>query len=113
MASISKAEKKAQRLQAREDRRAAEGEVAIGRLRTMIGFGAAYIGTQVLLPMAAPTLSQNQALVDGALAIGGGYLALTDLGPTGDYALGVGMVGTIQTLDNVGAKITEWRANNP
>lgn len=113
MAKMSKAEKKAERLELREKRRAAAGEVMVGRFRTAIGFAGAYVGTQVLVPMLAPTIAENQALIDGALAVGGGYLALTDDGAMGDYGLGVGMVGTIQTLDNVGTKIQEWRAKNP
>lgn len=113
MANMTKAQKKAERLEAREKRRAASTEIMVGRMRTAIGFAGAYIGTQVLVPLMAPTLSQNQQLVDGALAIGGGYLALTDDGELGDYGLGAGLVGGIQTLDNIGTKIQEWRAKNP
>lgn len=113
MANMTKAAKKAERLEAREKRRAASTEIMVGRLRTAIGFGVAYIGTQVLVPLMAPTLSENQQLVDGALAIGGGYLALTNDGELGDYGLGAGLVGGIQTLDNIGQKIQDWRAKNP
>lgn len=103
---------KAARLEAREKRRQERGEQITTRFRFMVGFGAAYLGTQVLVPMFAPTLAENQALVDGALAIGGGYLALTNPDEIGDYATGAGAVGAIQTLDNIGTKITEWRARN-
>lgn len=110
MANLSKAQKRAERLEAAERRRKASGEIMVGRMRTGIGFAVAYVGTQVLLPTVAPTLAQNQALVDGALALGGGYFALTDDGPAGDYGLGAGLVGGLQTLDNIGAKIAEWKA---
>lgn len=110
MAKLSKAEKKAARLEAREKRREAAGEVMAGRMRTAIAFGATYVGTQVLLPAVSPAIAENQALVDGVLAVGGGIGAVVDDGPLGDYALGVGMVGTIQTLDNIGARIQAWRA---
>ncbi len=110
--AVSKAEKKAARLEAREKRRQAAGEVMVGRMRTLAGFAGAYVGTQVLLPAVSPTIAENQALVDGVLAVGGGLAALADDGAIGDYGLGVAMVGTIQTLDNIGAKIQAWRAGN-
>lgn len=84
----------------------------VGRLRTMAGFGAAYLGTQVLLPAMSPAIAENQALVDGVLAVGGGLAAFADDGAIGDFGLGVGLVGTIQTLDTLGAKIQAWRAGN-
>jgi hypothetical protein len=107
--AMSKAEKKAQRLEAREKRRAASGEIMASRLRTTIGFGGAYILTQVL-PSFAPTLSQNQALIDTGLAVVGGAGALLDDGELGDYALGAALVGATQTFDNIGARINEWLA---
>lgn len=106
----SKIAKKAARLEAREKRRQAAGEVMVGRMRTLAGFAGAYLGTQVLLPAVSPAIAENQALVDGALAVGGGIAALVDDGALGDVGLGVAMVGTIQTLDTLGAKIQAWRA---
>lgn len=107
--AISKAEKKAARLEARERRRAASGEIMEGRMRTGIGFAGAYLLTQVA-PSFAPSLAANQGIVDTLLAVGGGAVALMDDGPMGDYALGAGLVGATQTLDNFGAKIQEWLA---
>jgi hypothetical protein len=106
MARLSKAEKKAERLERKEKRAKASGEIMEGRMRTAIGFGAAYVLTGVL-PNFAPAIAENQTLVDGALAIGGGYLALTDDGPIGDYALGASLVGATQTLDTVQGKLQE------
>lgn len=108
MANMSKAEKEATRLRKKEERRQAAGEIMEGRFRTALGFAGAYVGTQIL-PSVAPSLPAGaQGTIDIALAGIGGWFALTDDGPLGDYALGAAMVGLTQTLDNAGTKIQEW-----
>lgn len=109
MASMTKAQKQLERANARERRRAASGEVMGARMRTGIGFAAAYVGTQVL-PSFAPTLAANQQLVDLTLAAAGGYFAFTDDSEIGDYATGAALVGLTQTLDNLGTRIQEFIA---
>lgn len=112
--ALTKSEKtaarKAERLEKAEARREATGEVMEARVRTGIGFGAAYVATQVL-PNFLPSMVEHQATIDLALAAVGGYFAVTDDGPLGDYALGVGLVGATQTLDTVSLKINEWMSD--
>lgn len=105
--AISKSEKKAQRLAKAEARRAAAGEVMEGRMRTAVGFAATYVATQVV-PSFAPSIAEYQGTIDLLIAGAGTYVALTDDGPAGDYALGAALVGATQTLDNIGTKINEW-----
>lgn len=107
--AISKAQKKEIRLARAEARRAATEEVMEARIRTVVGFTATYVGTQVL-PNFLPSMAEYQGTIDLLLAGVGGYFAITDDGPAGDYMLGVALVGGTQTLDNVGAKINEWLA---
>lgn len=112
---LTKAEKKdlerAERAVRREARREASAEIMAGRMRTGIGFAGAYLLTQTASAF-VPSLEEYQATIDLGLAIGGAYLAFTDDGPIGDYAVGAAMVGGIQTLDNVGAKLQELFAKN-
>jgi hypothetical protein len=106
--SERKAVKKAERAEKKIKREAAKGEVMEARLRTGIGFAAAYIGTQAL-PSLIPNLPDGaQGTIDFLLGASGAYFAFTDDGPLGDFATGWGMVGAVQTLDNVGSKLTEW-----
>lgn len=105
--AISKAEKQRQRLERAERRRNAAGEVMEARMRTAVGFAATYVATQVV-PSFAPSVAEFQGTIDLLIAGGGIYVALTDDGPAGDYALGAAMVGSTQTLDNIGIKINEW-----
>lgn len=102
--------KKAARLEAREKRRAAQTEVTASKLRTTAGFFGAYIATQAFLPSISPGIAANQAALDAVLGLGGGIVAIANQGPIGDVALGVALVGGIQTADNIGARIQAWRA---
>lgn len=108
--STSKALEKAQR---REARRAATAEIMSARVRTGIGFGAAYAGEQILLAL-FPTLEEfgGGAGLDMAIAIGGAYFAFTDEGEFGDYALGASLVGTTQFLDRVVTAVVDFINKN-
>jgi hypothetical protein len=105
--AISKADKKAQRLEKKAKREQAKDEVMAARGRTGIGFGITYLATQIV-PAVVPSVAPHQASIDLLLAGGGGFLAFTDDSETGDYAMGAGLVGLTQTLDNIAAKLTEW-----
>lgn len=107
MANISKAERRAQALERRAKRDAAHDELMSARLRTGIGFAAAYVGTQVL-PRFAPTLAANQTVLDLLLVGGGAYFAFTDDSELGDYATGVALVGATQTLDRLVTTLEGW-----
>lgn len=116
MANISKAERRAQALERRAKREAAEEEIMAARLRTGIGFAAAYVGTQIL-PRFAPSLVQPAAgststVIDLLLMGGGAYLAFTDDGELGDYATGAALVGATQTLDRLTSTIEGWLDSN-
>lgn len=115
MANISKSERRAQALERRAKREASRDEVMAARLRTGIGFAAAYVGTQIL-PRFAPTFTQPVAgttstIIDLAVLVGGGYLALTDDSEIGDFATGAAMVGLTQTLDRAVSGIEGWLDN--
>lgn len=102
---------RAERAIAREKRREASSEIMAARMRAGIGFAGAYVITQTA-SFFIPTIEEYQAAIDALLAIGGAYLVFTDDGPLGDYAVGITMVGGIQTLDNIGSKIQELFAPN-
>lgn len=104
--------KKAARLQKREERRQAQAQITTSKLRTTGAFFGTYIVTQAFLPSMSPAIAENQPIVDALLGIGGGALAMMNDGPLGDYALGVALVGGIQTADNIGARIQQWRAQS-
>jgi hypothetical protein len=105
--SEKNAARKAERLERAEARREATAEVMEARMRTAIGFGGTYLATQVL-PNFLPSMAEHQATIDLAIAAVGGYFAVTDEGPFGDYATGAALVGATQTLDTVSSKINEW-----
>lgn len=109
--ALSKTEKKAAakaaRLEQREKRREAAGEIMSARFRTAAGFGGAYVATQIL-PAFAPSVASKQATIDLLLAGAGGYFALTDDGEFGDFALGAALVGLLQTFDTISAKLQGW-----
>lgn len=104
--------KRLARAEAREKRRAAQGEVTAAKFRVGIGFGGTYLLTQVVLPIMSDTVAENQEVVDGVTGLGLGALAIANDGPIGDFALGGSLVGAIQTLDNIGTKFKEWQAKN-
>lgn len=106
---MRKAERDAARLQKRAAREAAQEEIVDARGRTAIGFGVSYVGTQ-LLPLLLPSVEPYRPVIDGGMALGGGYMAFTDYSETGDYSLGIAMVGATQTLDRVAASIAAWLA---
>lgn len=102
--------KRAERLERKEKRRQAQAEVTAAKFRTTAGFFGAYIATQAFLPQISPSIAANQAALDAVLGLGGGIVAIVNDGPIGDVALGVALVGGIQTADNIGARIQAWRA---
>lgn len=105
--------KKLARAEAREKRRAAQGEITATKFRVGAGFAGTYLLTQIVLPVMSDTVAENQEVIDGVTGIGLGVLAIANDGPIGDFALGGSLVGGIQTLDNIGNKFKEWRAKNP
>lgn len=110
--AISKQARRAEALERRAKREAARDEVMGARIRTAIGFSAAYVGTQIL-PRFAPSLVQpaagtTSAVIDLLLAGVGGYFALTDDDELGDFATGAALVGVTQTLDRVADGIEAW-----
>jgi len=109
--AISKSERKAIRAAdgaARKKKRdEAKGEILGARVKMAVGFGGAYLVTQ-MLPALVPGSAASQGTVDIALAGIGGYFAVTNDGELGDYALGAALVGALQTLDNVGARVSTW-----
>lgn len=107
MAKETKDAKRARRAEARAKRDAAKDEIRMARIRTGIGFAGAYVVTQVL-PSFAPSLKQHQAAIDFVVGAAGAAGALLDDGPLGDVAVGVGLVGGIQTFDNVGQALTKF-----
>jgi hypothetical protein len=105
MASQSK---KLARLEAQARREAAYEEIRESRIHVGLGFAAAYAAEKLAvnnLPSLTPDpdspLNAVGGVVDLALAGGGGYLAATDMGPRGDYAMGAALVGITQLLDRV------------
>lgn len=109
----SKAERKAERLEKKEKRMAAEGEIFATKIRIGGGFIGTYLLTQSILPAVSTTVAENQEAVDAVTGIGLGLVGAFNSGPIGDVAFGGAQVGVIQTLDNIGAKFQEWRAKNP
>jgi hypothetical protein len=110
--AISKTARRIEAMERRQKREAAAAEVMESRMRGAIGFAGAYVASAIL-PRFAPTLSQpvggtTSTLIDLGIALGGGYLALTDDGELGDYAFGAALVGTTQTLDRVVTGIETW-----
>lgn len=105
--ALSKSQRTALRVERRALRDAARDQIQDARLRSGIGFAAAYLGSQVL-PVMLPTLAQYQGTIDLVLAGGGLYYAFSDDSEMGDYGLGVGLVGATQTLDSIGTKIIDW-----
>jgi len=114
--AISKAERRAQALERRQKRDAARDEIMTARIRTGIGFGGAYILTQIL-PRFAPQLDEpapgggTSTVIDLVTLGGGAYLAFTDDGELGDFGLGAMLVGATQTLDRVTTTIEGWLDN--
>lgn len=103
--------KKAERAEKAQKREASKDAVMEQRMWTGIGFAVAYVGTQAL-PALVPNMPEGaQGTIDLVLGISGAYFAFTDAGLLGAAATGWGMVGGVQTLDNVGTKLQEWFSN--
>jgi hypothetical protein len=107
MASASKERRKADRAIRAQARDAAQAEIMTARMRTFGGYVGAYVGVNIL-PEVFPTLKEHETTVDLATAGVGGYFALTDAGPMGDYGVGVAAVGASETLNKVVATIAAW-----
>jgi hypothetical protein len=86
---IMKAEKRAMRARARAGRIEA-------RTRFLFGFAGGYVAGTIL----PTTLGVSADTVNLGMLAAGGYFGYTDPGDLGDYATGVGAVGTIQSLDS-------------
>lgn len=114
MSSLTKEQreqiKKAERAEKQAKREKHKDAVMEQRMWTGIGFAAAYVGTQIL-PSLVPNMPEGaQGTIDLLLGVSGAYFAFTDDGLLGAAATGWGMVGGVQTLDNVGTKLQEWFA---
>lgn len=112
VANISKSQRKIEAMERRKRREAASAEVMESRIRGFIGYAGAYVAS-ALAPRFAPSLltplgGTTSTLFDLGLALGGGYVAVTDDGELGDYAFGVALVGATQTLDRAIAGIETW-----
>lgn len=109
--ALTKSERKEQRriesLARRARREAAKEEVVATRLRVGGAMGLTYVATQVLPAFIEP-MAKYQSAIDLLLGVGGIGIAVTDDSETGDYALGVGLVGALQTFDTIGQKLLQW-----